>query len=210
MSSTAALYIVSESKLQSIGRSGARSLSREILSSQPERIRAFAREYSFTETLGALFGLGHPLARALEKLILGSPEKSPWAHHYVDAYELLCSHCAYERFDNWAQISGAGSWIGKVQETAKASGLALDLLNLVYRGALLKMPEIDPLLAHFGYWKRDEISCYGEALESYLSSEQFTADRARWHGLGNPLEDIRLWLKRARQHEDALLVAFLQ
>jgi hypothetical protein len=169
-----------------------------------------ARDYSFTEILGTLFGLGHPLSRALEKLILGSPGKTPLVHHYVDAYQLLCSHCAYEHFDGWAQISGAAKWISQVQETAKASGLSLDLLNLVYRGALLKLPEIDPLLAHFGYWKRDEIFRYGEALESYLSSEQFTVDRARWHGLGNPLEDVRFWLKRARQHEDALLVAFLQ
>lgn len=78
----------------------------------------------------------------------------------------------------------------------------------MYRGALLKMPEINPVYANFGYWTFEEIKISLKSIQSYLESEKGIAEKPRWSKLNFPLEDILKWLKCAQKHEDALIVAF--
>jgi hypothetical protein len=140
---------------------------------------------------------GHPptCAEAFKQIINGEPYDTRFSYVYGYAYEALCMAIGEATERSWTSIARSYDWFPRIDKALAALGIALKMNDLLYRGALIDIPEPDDFPG-LGWWTEAEIARAAEVLQT-LDLQRLDAGIRKTIGDMEAIEDIRSWINVA-------------
>ena len=80
-------------------------------------------------------------AAAYRQIVNGEPYADSFGYVYCYAYEALCMALGAETERSWTQIARSQDWFKEIDAALAALRINLKITDLLYRGALINIPE---------------------------------------------------------------------
>ena len=132
-------------------------------------------------------------AAAYRQIVNGEPYADSFGYVYGYAYEALCMALGAETERSWTQIARSHDWFKEIDAALAALRINLKITGLLYRGALINIPEPADYPA-LGWWTADEVAAAAIAFEALDLNRLDGEIKKQVERVSDAIEDIRSWI----------------